>query len=124
MADLSDIIGGKIREFCDKTYYSDIVFSFEQSYDGANWTKEVEFAYFKNGTELWYLNDWNEGQKYIRNLRIWHLEDSEPVVYCKDCKWYREKQGFCVFLVGRGDLSPKDYCSFGEHKDETENGDG
>lgn len=40
------------------------------------------------------------------------------IVCCKDCKWYREKQGFCVF--GRWGLSPNDYCSFGEREDEME----
>lgn len=45
-------------------------------------------------------------------------EEAEPIVQCKDCKWYREKQGFCVF--GRGDLSPNDYCSFAERKDDNE----
>lgn len=89
MADLYDIVGDKIIEFCNKTYYSDIVVSFEQSYDDVNWTKEVELAYF-NGTELWYLNDWNEGQKYIRNLRIWHLEDSEPIKRGKWIKLYHD----------------------------------
>lgn len=120
MSDLSDIIGGKIREFCNKTYYNDIVFSFEQSYDGVNWTKEVEFAYFKNGTELWYLNDWNEGQKYIRNLRIWHLEDSGEVVRCRDCKYWRysdcqnDSHGYCP-------MSENDFCSKGERKNEVKN---
>lgn len=45
-------------------------------------------------------------------------EEYVKVVRCKDCKWYRDKQEFCVF--GRWDLSPNDYCSFGERKDEME----
>lgn len=85
--DLYDIVGDKIIEFCEKTYFSDIVCSFEQSYDGKEWTKEVEFATFYSGTNLCYESDWNEGQTHLRNLRIWHLDDSEPVVRCKDCKW-------------------------------------
>lgn len=122
VVDLYDIVSVKIIEFCNKTYYSDIVVSFEQSYDGKEWSKEIEFATFDSDhfDTVVFNMDWNEGQTYLRNLRIWHLEDSEPVIHCKNCKWYREKQGFCVFLVGRGDLSPKDYCSFAEHKDEME----
>ena len=81
---LYDIVGDEIRKFCEKTYYGDIVFSFEQSYDGKEWTKEIEFATFYNGTNLCYENDWNEGQTHLRNLRIWHLEDSEPI---KHGKW-------------------------------------
>ena len=76
---LYDIVGDKIIEFCEKTYYGDIICSFEQSYNGEEWTKEVEFASFENGTDLYYESDWNEGQTHLRNLRIWHLEDSEPV---------------------------------------------
>lgn len=77
--DLYNFVGDRIIEFCEKTYYGDIVFSFEQSYDCKEWTKEVEFATFYNGTNICYENDWNEGQTHLRNLRIWHLEDSEPV---------------------------------------------
>lgn len=84
---LYKFVGTRIRAFCDRTYYSEIVFSFEQSYDGKEWTKEIEFATLYNGTDICFENDWNEGQTYIRNLRIWHLEDSEPVVHCKDCKY-------------------------------------
>ena len=51
MSNLYDIVSDKIIKFCDKTYYSDIVVSFEQSYDGKEWTKEVEFATFYNGTD-------------------------------------------------------------------------
>ena len=72
---LYDIVGDKIREFCEETYYGDIICSFEQSYDGKEWTKESEFASFENGTDLIYENDWNEGQTYLRNLRIWHLDE-------------------------------------------------
>lgn len=32
--DLYDIVAHKIIEFCEKTYYGDIIFSFEQSYNG------------------------------------------------------------------------------------------
>lgn len=119
-ADLYDIVGDRIREFCDKTYYGDIIISFEQSYDGKEWTKEVEFATFYNGTNLCYENDWNEGQTFLRNLRIWHLEDSEPVkhgrwidVYdnnghhqvCSECgEWrYHNKQIYCGFCGVRMD---------------------
>ena len=118
--DLYNFVGTRIRAFCDKTYYGDIVFSFEQSYDGKEWTKEIEFATFYNGTEICFENDWNEGQTYIRNLRIWHLEDSEPVVHCKDCKWWEEPvqdfldYGYCV-AVGRLTVpKPNDFCSRGE----------
>ena len=72
---LYDVVGDKIREFCEKTYYGGIICSFEQSYDGKEWTKESEFASFENCTDLCYENDWNEGQTYLQNLRIWHLDE-------------------------------------------------
>ena len=109
MTDLYDFVGDRIREFCDKTYYADIVCSFEQSYDGKEWTKEVEFANFENGTDLYYENDWNEGQTHIRNLRIWHLEDSEPIVRCKEC-FVQKTCRFAQFLGNEG------YCSQGERQ--------
>lgn len=93
-ADLYEFVGDKIIEFCDNTYYGDIVFSFEQSYDGKNWTKEFEFATFYNGTNLCYQSDWNEGQTHIQNLRIWHLEDSEPI---KHGRWMPSDKGDCTY---------------------------
>lgn len=124
MADLYDIVGDKIIEFCNKTYYSDIVVSFEQSYDGKEWSKEVEFATFYNGTDLCYESDWNEGQTHLRNLRIWHLEDSEPVVHCKDCVYYIPEvddphKSTCQRLWGgMTECKAESYCSDGARKDE------
>jgi len=117
--DLYKFVGTRIRAFCAKTYYSDIVFSFEQSYDGEEWTKEIEFATLHNGTDICYENDWNEGQTYIRNLRIWHLEDSEPVVHCKDCKYcfIHGKILFCGYWGSIGEWryrTETDFCSRGE----------
>lgn len=125
MADLYDIVGEKIVKFCDKTYYGDIVVSFEQSYDGKEWTKEVEFATF-NGTDLRYESDWNEGQTHLRALRIWHLEDSEPIVHCKDCVYYAPEvddphKSTCQRLWGgMMDCEEDSYCSDGVRKDKTE----
>lgn len=121
MKDLYAIVGDKIIEFCDKTYYSDIVISFEQSYDGKEWTKEVEFASFENCTDLYYENDWNEGQTHIRNLRIWHLEDSEPVIRCKDCKHWDNHDGGERCLNPVAYLSwakPDSYCYYAEGKED------
>lgn len=123
---LYDFIGDKIIEFCNKTYYSDIVISFEQSYDGKEWSKEVEFATFYNGTDLCYESDWNEGQTHLRNLRIWHLEDSEPVVHCKDCVYYIPEvddphKSTCQRLWGgMSECKAESYCSDGLRKDEVE----
>lgn len=39
--------------------------------------------------------------------------DAEPVVHCKDCKWWGG--GFCVNLKGFG-AEEDDYCSWGERR--------
>lgn len=123
---LYDFVGDKIIEFCNKTYYSDIVVSFEQSYDGKEWSKEVEFVTFYNGTDLCYESDWNEGQTHLRNLRIWHLEDSEPVVHCKNCVYYIPEvddphKSTCQRLWGgMSECKVESYCSDGLRKDEVE----
>ena len=107
---LYEIVGDKIREFCDNSYYGDIIISFEQSYNGKEWTKEVEFASFDGCTDLYYENDWNEGQKYIRKLRIWHLEDSEPV---KHGRWLKNGCRYCECSVchQEGNITGADnYC--------------
>ena len=115
---LYDVVGDKIIDYCNKTYYSDIIISFEQSYDGKEWTKEVEFASFENGVDLYYEHDWNEGQTYLRNLLIWHLDESVPVKhgrwkkfihsnnnithYCSECK--------AVFYKGCADQGEYNFC--------------
>lgn len=121
---LYDIAGDKIREFCEKTYYGDIVFSFEQSYNGKEWTKEVEFATFYNGTNLCYESDWNEGQTHLRNLRIWHLEDSEPVIRCKDCAFWQDDwetsahdPNWHYCSMNDTNFSADEYCSRGERRE-------
>ena len=118
--DLYDIVAHKIIEFCEKTYYGDVIFSFEQSYNGKDWSKEVEFATFFDGTNLEYESDWNEGQTYLQNLRIWHLEDSEPVVRCKDCKWWDNHLDCCSYLYGLNEAEPENFCSYGKRVDEVE----
>lgn len=119
--DLYKFVGARIRAFCDRTYYSEIVFSFEQSYDGKEWTKEIEFATLYNGTDICFENDWNEGQTYIRNLRIWHLEDSEPVVHCKDCKHGDVMSEEFVDCHLQGDIEQiAGYCYHGERKESEE----
>ena len=126
VVDLYDIVSVKIIEFCNKTYYSDIVVSFEQSYDGKEWSKEIEFATFDSDhfDTIVFNMDWNEGQTYLRNLRIWHLEDSEPVIHCKDCAYYipevdEPHKSTCQRLWGgMTERKADSYCSDGVRKNE------
>ena len=73
--DLYDIVAEAVYKFCDDTYYHTCIAKFEQSYDGKDWTKEIEIIYFENGTDLVFDTDWNEGQKYIKDLQICHLDE-------------------------------------------------
>ena len=55
------------------------------------------------------------------------MEDAEPVVRCKDCKWYRNGECFCNDVwfnltgdsegVERIEANPDDFCSYGERRD-------
>lgn len=79
-----EFVGEQVRKFWESTYYGDVIISFDQSYDGKEWTHEVEYVqFYPDDIDLvCYLHDWSEGQTYIQNLRIWHLEDSEIAVNC------------------------------------------
>ena len=70
--DLYSYISKEIFKYLNRTYYSDCVVEFEQSYDGINWTEEREFIILRD-KEI-YMTDWNEGQHFIRNLKICHFE--------------------------------------------------
>ena len=86
--DLYDIVADKVIEFCRKTYYDDCLVKFEISYDMKEWdtvTCVVECDVRENIVFQW---DFCEGQKYIRNFRICHTSEAEPVIHCKDCKYY------------------------------------
>lgn len=73
--DLYDIVAKAVCDFCDDTYYSTCIVRFEQSYDCLMWTEETEIVFFENCTDLVFDTDWCEGQTYIRNLQICHLDE-------------------------------------------------
>lgn len=72
---LYDIVSEAVYKFCDDTYYHTCIVKFEQSYDGKEWTEETEIVFFENGTDLVFDTDWCEGQNFIRNIRICHLDE-------------------------------------------------
>ena len=75
--------------------------------------------------ELEYNRDvaisWNRQQ--AENVKDW-----EPVVRCKDCKWYRNGECFCNDVwfnltedregIKRIEANPDDFCSYGERRDD------
>lgn len=79
---LYDYVADQIEFYLNHTYYDDCVIEFEQSYDGINWTEEREFVELIN-SDIIFSRDWNEGQKYIRNLKICHFGQMLfPVLTC------------------------------------------
>ena len=64
--------------------------------------------------------------KYIRNfLNKQPTIDAVPVVRCKDCVHYYEREPVCLKIYSDGNVSsdawqerkPDDFCSYGERKD-------
>lgn len=55
---------------------------------------------------------------------IWHLDlvdtiDAEPVLHCKDCKyWHNGVNITYCYRIGSAMIKENDYCSFGERKEE------
>lgn len=68
------IVAMKIKQYCDATYYGDCIVSFEQSYDNIYYEKCIEYVTV-NFDYIEYLNDWWEGQEYIRNIVVKHLDE-------------------------------------------------
>lgn len=70
-----------------------------------------------------YIVDYTKSQMYIG-----FEEDHEPIVRCRDCKWYRETTFFyytskqCTRTCWAGntdrytDVSPDGFCAWGERK--------
>lgn len=125
MTDAYTFVSEKLIQFCEKSYYGDCICIFEQSYDGIDWDLMSEFATFNEGFDIVvFNNDWNEGQTWVRNLKILHIEDVKPIVCCKVClSW---EQDVCNPQCGWCNISPNykvasdcdDYCSRGTRKNE------
>lgn len=74
--DLYQEVGRVCRDFFKKTYYSDVIAKFEISYDGIYWTTVVCFVeYDIEEDSIIFLYDWWEGEDFIRNIKLCHLED-------------------------------------------------
>ena len=63
----------------------------------------------------------------LRIIRKIPTIEAEPIVRCKDCKWYYEKGALCNYWADVCEhaevypqISPIDFCSRGERKDEVE----
>lgn len=67
-----------IEKFWENNYYCDVVVSIATSYDGVNYCKSVEIASpTSDMTGVEFLNDWYEGEKYIKIFGIKSVCDIE-----------------------------------------------
>lgn len=74
--DLYQEVGKVCRDFLRKTYPGDIIVKFEISYDGIYWTNVICFAEYNiEDDSIIFLEDWWEGESFIRNIKVCHLED-------------------------------------------------
>lgn len=86
MKDLYTVVAVCARNFIKSTYYSDLVCSFEISYDGKNWETCREIITLDENCDINFLNDWNEGQQFIKNIRFIHIEEIDQytsIIYCE-----------------------------------------
>jgi len=64
-----------IKEYLDTSYYGDCIVKFELSYNGAEWDTMKEIALLDEDFNVYFVNDWCEGQHYIRNVTIQHIDE-------------------------------------------------
>lgn len=67
-----DVIREYICRYWDHNAYEDVIVSIGASYDGKTYThyNEVASPYFETDNFVEFLNDWWEGEKYIRLFGI------------------------------------------------------
>lgn len=67
-----DVIGDYIRRYWKHNCYEDVIVSIGTSYDGKNYShyNEVASPYFDSNNCIEFLNDWWEGELFIRLFGI------------------------------------------------------
>ncbi len=71
-------VGDYIRKFWEKNYYCDVVVSIGTSHDGVDYYKSVEIATpAEDMVGVEFLNDWHEGERYIKIFGIKSIFDIE-----------------------------------------------
>ena len=72
-----DIIGDYVRRYWKRNVYTDVVVSIALSYDGKEYRTYHEVASPENFYDVMYLNDWWEGEKYIKIFGIQSVDELE-----------------------------------------------
>ena len=81
-----------------------------------NTWEEFEKEYGFTDTDEIYTN----GSRLIQTFRVrqWleHLQ-AEPVIRCKDCKWYYRGGATCMYWYGANNMCSDDFCSRAERRE-------
>ena len=70
-----------------------------------------------NGRNVWHSGLWIRYKIFEEALRDAPTVDAEPVIRCKDCKWYEYDEKLHCGLP-HGIRMKDDYCSDAERKEE------
>lgn len=70
-----DVLSDKVKEFFKETYEGPCVVKFYQSYDSKEWELVTIYIDTDSNGMIIFDYDFFEGQKYIRNIKICHIED-------------------------------------------------
>lgn len=70
-----DVIGEYIRRYWNHNIYTDVIIPIGTSHDGQNYSLTKEVASPHNFDDIMYLNDWWEGEKFIRLFGIISLDE-------------------------------------------------
>lgn len=65
-----DVIGDYIRRYWKHNIYTDVIVSMAISHDGNKYYTYKEVASPEDFDDIMYLNDWWEGEKYIKLFGI------------------------------------------------------
>ena len=86
MSNLYTVVAQCARDFMNSTYYSDLVCLFEISYNGKSWEKCQEIITLDENFNIVFLNDWLEGQEFIKNISFIHIDEITNYtskIYCR-----------------------------------------
>lgn len=73
--DLYSVVADCARDYAHRHEMSDMVAVFDISYNGKQWTTCHEIITFDENFNIVFLNDWCEGQTYIKNVKIALVEE-------------------------------------------------
>lgn len=65
-----DIVGEYIMRYWEYNIYTTVIVSVGLSYDGVNYSLYKEVAYPDEAGDIEYLNDWHEGERFIKLFGI------------------------------------------------------